>query len=148
MRGRFEGMIRGIQDQVCAAIEQVDGCTFRQDAWTRPGGGGGITRVMQEGNVWEKAGVAVSVVYGSMPAEAYRVAVGKDVPFDKVAAHSLASWLCPVCCGACGTGPTLLCYVHACPINPLTLCACLPRHPPPPPPRMTACLSSPPASPP
>ncbi|KAL4420993.1 hypothetical protein ABPG77_001312 [Micractinium sp. CCAP 211/92] len=83
MRGRFEQMIRGIQNQVCAAIEEVDGNTFRQDAWTRPGGGGGITRVMQEGNVWEKAGVAVSVVYGTMPAEAYRVAVGKDIPFDK-----------------------------------------------------------------
>jgi coproporphyrinogen III oxidase len=39
---------------------------------------------MQEGNVWEKAGVAVSVVYGTMPAEAYRVAVGKDIPFDRV----------------------------------------------------------------
>ena len=84
MRGRFEKMIRGIQSQVCAAIEEVDGNTFRQDAWTRPGGGGGITRVMQEGNVWEKAGVAVSVVYGTMPAEAYRVAVGKDIPFDRV----------------------------------------------------------------
>ncbi len=47
MRGRFEQMIRGIQNQVCAAIEEVDGNTFRQDAWTRPGGGGGITRVMQ-----------------------------------------------------------------------------------------------------
>ncbi|PRW59269.1 coproporphyrinogen III oxidase chloroplast precursor [Chlorella sorokiniana] len=83
MRGRFEKMIRGIQSQVCSAIEEVDGNTFRQDAWTRPGGGGGITRVMQEGNVWEKAGVAVSVVYGTMPAEAYRVAVGKDIPFDR-----------------------------------------------------------------
>ena len=70
--------------QVCAAIEEVDGCTFRQDAWTRPSGGGGITRVLQEGNVWEKAGVAVSVVYGSMPAESYRVAVGRDIPFEKV----------------------------------------------------------------
>ncbi|EFN51101.1 hypothetical protein CHLNCDRAFT_33234, partial [Chlorella variabilis] len=84
MRGKFERMIRGVQDQVCAAIEEADGGgTFRLDAWTRPSGGGGITRVMQEGNVWEKAGVAVSVVYGSMPAESYRVAVGKDIPFEK-----------------------------------------------------------------
>lgn len=44
----------------------------RQDAWTRADGGGGITRVMQDGNVWEKAGVNVSVVYGTMPPEAYR----------------------------------------------------------------------------
>ncbi|KAL4420308.1 hypothetical protein ABPG77_001398 [Micractinium sp. CCAP 211/92] len=83
MRGKFERMIRGIQDKVCAAIEEVDGGSFRQDAWTRPSGGGGITRVLQEGNVWEKAGVAVSVVYGTMPAESYRVAIGKDIPFEK-----------------------------------------------------------------
>ncbi|KAI3427401.1 hypothetical protein D9Q98_010316 [Chlorella vulgaris] len=84
MRGKFERMIRKVQDQVCSAVEAADGgASFRQDAWTRPSGGGGITRVMQEGKVWEKAGVAVSVVYGSMPAESYRVAVGKDIPFEK-----------------------------------------------------------------
>jgi coproporphyrinogen III oxidase len=33
---------------------------------------------VQDGNVWEKAGVNVSVVYGSMPADAYRAAVGKE----------------------------------------------------------------------
>ena len=37
-------------------------------------GGGGVSRVLQGGNVWEKAGVNVSVVYGSMPASAYRAA--------------------------------------------------------------------------
>eukprot|EP00887_Chlorella_sp_A99_P000589 scaffold17.g589.t1 len=79
MRCRFEKMIRDVQDSVCKAIEDVDGTKFRTDAWTRPGGGGGITRVMQNGNVWEKAGVNVSVVYGSMPPEAYRAAIGKDV---------------------------------------------------------------------
>lgn len=42
----------------------------------RPGGGGGISRVLQNGNVWEKAGVNVSVVYGTMPREAYRAASG------------------------------------------------------------------------
>jgi coproporphyrinogen III oxidase len=45
---------------------------FHEDSWTREGGGGGITRVLQNGKVWEKAGVNVSVVYGSMPPEAYR----------------------------------------------------------------------------
>ena len=80
MRGRFEKMIRDAQDSICSAIEEVDGTKFRQDAWTRAGGGGGITRVMQGGNVWEKAGVNVSVVYGTMPADAYRAAIGKDVP--------------------------------------------------------------------
>jgi coproporphyrinogen III oxidase len=79
MRGQFEKAIRAAQDSIVAAVEELDGTPFRQDAWTRPGGGGGITRVLQGGNVWEKAGVNVSVVYGSMPAEAYRAAVGRDV---------------------------------------------------------------------
>lgn len=87
MRGRFEKVIRDAQDSIVAAIEEVDGSKFRQDAWTRPGGGGGITRVLQNGNVWEKAGVNVSVVYGTMPADAYRAAVGHEVniqPGDRV----------------------------------------------------------------
>jgi len=79
MRSRFEKVIRDAQDSICAAISEIDGTPFHQDAWTRPGGGGGITRVLQGGKVWEKAGVNVSVVYGSMPYEAYRAAVGHDV---------------------------------------------------------------------
>lgn len=47
MRGRFEKAIREAQDSICAAIEEVDGTKFRQDAWTRGSGGGGITRIMQ-----------------------------------------------------------------------------------------------------
>ena len=45
----------------------------------REEGGGGITRVLQDGGVWEKAGVNVSVVYGTMPPEAYRAAKGTNV---------------------------------------------------------------------
>lgn len=67
-------MIREAQESVCAAIEAVDGGKFREDVWARPGGGGGISRVLQDGNVFEKAGVNVSVVYGVMPPEAYRAA--------------------------------------------------------------------------
>ncbi len=72
MRAKFEKVIREAQDSICSAIEEIDGKKFHQDAWTRAGGGGGISRVLQDGNVWEKAGVNVSVVYGSMPPEAYR----------------------------------------------------------------------------
>ncbi|CDP04123.1 unnamed protein product [Coffea canephora] len=75
VRARFEKMIRDAQDSVCAAIEAVDnGSKFKEDVWSRPGGGGGISRVLQDGAVWEKAGVNVSVVYGVMPPEAYRAA--------------------------------------------------------------------------
>jgi coproporphyrinogen III oxidase len=68
-------MIRDAQDRVCEAIEAVEGgAKFKEDVWSRPGGGGGISRVLQDGAVWEKAGVNVSVVYGVMPPEAYRAA--------------------------------------------------------------------------
>jgi len=78
IRHKFEKLIRESQDSICAAITEVDGMEFREDAYTRPSGGGGITRVFQGGNVWEKAGVNVSVVYGLMPPEAYRAATGND----------------------------------------------------------------------
>ncbi|KAL0442276.1 UNVERIFIED_CONTAM: Oxygen-dependent coproporphyrinogen-III oxidase, chloroplastic [Sesamum latifolium] len=75
VRARFEKMIRDAQDSVCSAIETVDGGgKFKEDIWSRPGGGGGISRVLQDGAVWEKAGVNVSVVYGVMPPDAYRAA--------------------------------------------------------------------------
>ncbi|CAN4087117.1 unnamed protein product [Withania somnifera] len=75
VRARFEKMIREVQDSVCAALEDVDGGgKFKEDVWSRPGGGGGISRVLQNGHVFEKAGVNVSVVYGVMPPEAYRAA--------------------------------------------------------------------------
>ena len=60
---------------MCKAIEGADGgAKFKEDVWSRPGGGGGISRVLQDGAVWEKAGVNVSVVYGVMPPEDYRAA--------------------------------------------------------------------------
>ncbi|XP_057458250.1 oxygen-dependent coproporphyrinogen-III oxidase, chloroplastic-like [Lotus japonicus] len=77
VRARFEKMIREAQDSVCDAIEAADGGgKFKEDVWSRPGGGGGISRVLQDGVVWEKAGVNVSVVYGVMPPDAYRAAKG------------------------------------------------------------------------
>ena len=79
-RGRFEANIRAAQLAICAAVEAEDGAgRFREDAWARDGGGGGVSRVMQDGAVWEKAGVGVSVVYGTMPPEAYRAATGDAV---------------------------------------------------------------------
>lgn len=42
---------------------------FQEDAWVRPNGGGGISRVLTGGKIFEKAGVNLSVVYGTMPQE-------------------------------------------------------------------------------
>src|SRR6478736_9314623 len=67
MRLRMEKFIREQQALIVAELERVDGKKFRKDEWERPNGGGGTTCVLQEGNVFEKAGLGVSVVYGSLP---------------------------------------------------------------------------------
>lgn len=65
---RFLRYIHALQDEICAAIEVLDGASrFREDQWERPGGGGGRSRIMQGGPVIEKGGVSVSAVHGSMP---------------------------------------------------------------------------------
>ena len=59
---------RLIQDEICAALEQLDGgAHFEQENWQREGGGGGRSRVMQNGNVIEKGGVNFSAVDGQLP---------------------------------------------------------------------------------
>jgi coproporphyrinogen III oxidase len=61
-----------LQDSICAALEREDGSgRFQEDPWTRPEGGGGRSRVMSAGAVFEKAGVGFSHVTGtSLPASA------------------------------------------------------------------------------
>lgn len=60
--------LRDLQERLCASLERLDGAArFGRDAWERPGGGGGITRVLQEGAVLEKAGVSFSHVHGELP---------------------------------------------------------------------------------
>jgi coproporphyrinogen III oxidase len=55
-----------LQDKICAGLEELDGkATFRQDEWERPEGGGGRSRAISEGNVFEKGGVNFSEVFGS-----------------------------------------------------------------------------------
>jgi len=59
--------IHNLQDTICCALEELDGgAKFIEDAWTRPEGGGGKTRVIQNGNVFEKGGVNTSVVFGDV----------------------------------------------------------------------------------
>lgn len=54
----------GLQDRICEALGAEDGREFHEDAWDRPGGGGGRTRVLEGGNLIEKGGVNFSHVYG------------------------------------------------------------------------------------
>ncbi|CAP70451.1 uncharacterized protein PODANS_3_5260 [Podospora anserina S mat+] len=67
MRLRMEKFIKEQQEQIVKALEEVDGTKFRKDEWQRKEGGGGITCCLQDGKVFEKAGVGVSVVYGTLP---------------------------------------------------------------------------------
>lgn len=64
--------LMGLQDRICRALENVDGSkTFVEDSWSREEGGGGHSRVLAEGAVFEKGGVNFSHVMGSrMPASA------------------------------------------------------------------------------
>lgn len=68
MKDKFTRFIHSLQDEICAAVEKADGeAKFMEDQWERPGGGGGRTRVIKEGNVFEKGGVNISTVHGLMP---------------------------------------------------------------------------------
>lgn len=68
LKDSFVDFIRSLQDEICGAIETVDGkAKFVEDLWERPGGGGGRSRVLSGGKVFEKAGVSTSIVHGEMP---------------------------------------------------------------------------------
>jgi len=57
-----------IQDEICLALENLDGkAKFEEEKWEREGGGGGRTRVIQNGNLFEKGGVNFSAVDGQLP---------------------------------------------------------------------------------
>ena len=61
----------GLQERIVAALEALDGGRFRSDAWVRPEGGGGLSRVLEEGALFERGGVNFSRVRGaSLPASA------------------------------------------------------------------------------
>ena len=54
-----------LQERICAALAAEDGSkSFFEDSWQRPGGGGGRTRVMENGALIEKGGVNFSHVFG------------------------------------------------------------------------------------
>lgn len=57
--------LMALQDRLCDALHEIDGgACFREDAWERPDGGGGRTRVMREGVVFEQCGINFSHVLG------------------------------------------------------------------------------------
>jgi coproporphyrinogen III oxidase len=66
-RDQWIGFIQDLQKEICSALERLDGgAVFVLDEWEREGGGGGRTRVIAGGNVFEKGGVNSSVVWGDV----------------------------------------------------------------------------------
>lgn len=68
MKDKFFNYIHELQDTITSKLEAIDGeAKFQEDIWKRPEGGGGRTRVIQNGNVFEKGGVNISGVHGNLP---------------------------------------------------------------------------------
>jgi coproporphyrinogen III oxidase len=72
---------RALQDQIVTGLESLDGQRFREDTWDRPGGGGGRSRVLADGGLFEKAGVNFSDVFGTMRPELARGLPGDGAEF-------------------------------------------------------------------
>jgi coproporphyrinogen III oxidase len=65
MRIEIEQAFREIQLHICQSLEEIDGhAKFLEDAWEREEGGGGFTRTIGDGRIFEKGGVAFSAVHG------------------------------------------------------------------------------------
>jgi coproporphyrinogen III oxidase len=68
MKDKFFKYIQALQDTITAKLEEVDGTAkFREDRWERPEGGGGHSRVIENGAIFEKGGVNISAVHGELP---------------------------------------------------------------------------------
>jgi coproporphyrinogen III oxidase len=61
--------LKGLQDRICAGLVALDGSQFAEDLWEREGGGGGCTRILTGGDLFEKAGVNFAEVHGELPAD-------------------------------------------------------------------------------
>ena len=69
MKDQFYQYIQDLQDTITSALEKIDGgAKFQEDVWERHEGGGGRTRVIENGRIFEKGGVNISAVHGELPA--------------------------------------------------------------------------------
>jgi coproporphyrinogen III oxidase len=68
MKEQFYAYIENLQDVITSKLEAVDGkAKFQEDNWKRAEGGGGRTRVIENGAIFEKGGVNISKVFGELP---------------------------------------------------------------------------------
>lgn len=67
MKEKLYAYIQNLQDKITSGLEEIDGkAVFKEDLWTRKEGGGGRTRVIENGAVFEKGGVNISKVHGPL----------------------------------------------------------------------------------
>ncbi|MGF1990554.1 MAG: oxygen-dependent coproporphyrinogen oxidase [Nostoc sp. ZfuVER08] len=65
-KARVSQLMRQLQDEICQGLQVLDGVAkFQEDAWERPEGGGGRSRVIRDGGIFEQGGVNFSEVWGS-----------------------------------------------------------------------------------
>tara|TARA_R110000796_G_scaffold37722_3_gene95068 strand:- start:16306 stop:17208 length:903 start_codon:yes stop_codon:yes gene_type:complete len=82
MKDKFYTYIQNLQDIITSKLEEVDGqANFKEDIWERPEGGGGRTRVIENGAVFEKGGVNISGVHGALPESMQTYFGVKDADF-------------------------------------------------------------------
>ncbi|WP_411766057.1 oxygen-dependent coproporphyrinogen oxidase [Winogradskyella sp. A3E31] len=68
MKDKFYNYIQDLQNTITSKLEDIDGkAKFKEDLWKRTEGGGGRTRVIENGAVFEKGGVNISAVHGALP---------------------------------------------------------------------------------
>jgi len=84
---------KDLQDSICSELATEDGTgSFQEENWVREGGGGGSSRVMEGGRVFEKAGVNFSAVHGRLPE---KIKQSFDVPKDEFYATGISLVLHP-----------------------------------------------------
>jgi len=82
MKDSFYNYIQNLQDKITQELEAIDGeAQFKEDRWKRPEGGGGRSRVLENGNAIEKAGVNISAVHGPLPKSMQNYFKVEDVNF-------------------------------------------------------------------
>ena len=82
MKDKFYEYIQKLQDTITTKLEELDGVAkFQQDFWEREEGGGGRTRVIENGAVFEKGGVNISKVHGPLPKSMQNYFGVEDVDF-------------------------------------------------------------------
>ena len=82
MKEKFYQYIQQLQDTITSKLEEIDGVAkFREDLWERAEGGGGRTRVIENGAVFEKGGVNISAVHGALPETMQKAFNVGDVDF-------------------------------------------------------------------